>query len=90
MKMKDLLHDFTQPVMRTEPPRESLGEPRGSKDSLRSSDSLRSRSDWTDVGIMQLANFFLKCWLANLLVAAVFGIIGFAVWIVLLKGLMGR
>lgn len=75
MKMKELLRDFTQPV-RTELPRES-SEPRGPR-------------EWTDVGIVQLANFFLKCWLANLLIALVFGIIGGAVWLFLLRGLVSH
>jgi len=72
--MKELLHDFTQPVMRTEPPRQS-SEPQGPK-------------DWTDVGVMQLANFFLKCRLANLLIAAVLGCIGFVCWIFVLRELI--
>jgi hypothetical protein len=58
--------------IRTELPR----EPRG------------PRQDWTDVGVLQLANFFLKCWLANLLIALVLGIIGGAVWLFLLRGLL--
>jgi len=74
MKMKDLLHDATQPV-RTEQP---LQEPRGPQ----------GPREWTDVGILQLANFFLKCWLANLLVASVLGIIGFAVWAFFLRQLV--
>jgi hypothetical protein len=74
MKIKELLHDFTQPVMRTDPPRESSA-PQGPK-------------DWTDVGIMQLANFFLKCWLANLLIALVLGCIGFACWVFFLRELI--
>ena len=72
--MKELLHDFTQPVMRTERPRESSGTP--------------APKDWNDVGIMQLANFFLKCWLANQLIAAVLGSIGFACWVFFLRELI--
>jgi hypothetical protein len=74
MKMKELLHDWTQPVLRTELPRESSGA--------------QGPKDWTDVGILQLANFFLKCWLANLLIALVLGIIGFAAWAFFLRGLI--
>jgi hypothetical protein len=72
MKMKEFLRDSFQPI-RTELPRES-SDPRGPR-------------DWTDVGILQLANFFLKCWIANLAIALVFGIIGGVIWLFLLGGL---
>jgi hypothetical protein len=39
---------------------------------------------WHEVGIIDLANFFLKCWLANLFIALVFGVIGFVVSVVFL------
>jgi hypothetical protein len=42
-----------------------------------------NRKEWWQVGILDLANFFVKCWLANLLIAAVFGILGGAIWLLI-------
>jgi hypothetical protein len=42
-----------------------------------------NRKEWWQVGILDLANFFLKCWLANLLIALVLGTLGGALWLLI-------
>jgi hypothetical protein len=74
MKMKEFLHDATQPVRTEEPHQEPSGPQRP--------------KEWTDVGVIQLANFFLKCWIANLLVAFVFGVFAFLAWVFFLRELI--